>query len=166
MTLTIEQARAQLIAAEEQAAEERRRQLLGQLDQARKDLRRMRSRHQALATRIQQQRSERHEGLRQLRILDQQLADSWSARPRVADYLPDDEDVIAWEEQHHAIEEKRAALLAALPNPDQGADFDEACSYEGATGKIATLEFTVENLLRQLDGQGRHELKGGIYGVR
>jgi hypothetical protein len=164
----LELAQQELDQAQEVADNERRHQLVTQLGEVRAELRQARARHQELMARSHKEREARDNAQAKVAQVLEQLAESERTRPAVADYLPEDVEVVAWREIHEALEAKRGRLIAQrdkLPDPDLA--LIEANRYAGPFGMIATLEFAESNILRQLEGQGGViRIEGGVYGVR
>lgn len=165
----IETLRAELERAEQEEAEELQRQRIAKLAEARAELRRARARYQELNVSIKADRAARAEVQGRTNHVAVRLNEHLRQRPAVADYLPEDPEVVAWRKERTELQQERERLIAerdALPDPEASEYFKEACSYEGPFGIIATLEFTVQNLLHQLEGRsGIIRIEGGISGV-
>jgi hypothetical protein len=162
----VEEARAQLARAEEAVNAERRTELIGKLAAVRAEIREGRARYGKLRLKIHAQRQDRGNAQEKINSVLRELADSEAARPAVADFLPEDPDVVRWRKHHEALQAKRIRLIGqrdALPDPDSNGDVTEAAAYEGPQGKIAALEFSEANILRML-GPGRPEAI--VTGVR
>ena len=86
--------------------------------------------------------------------------ESERARPKVAEYLPRDAEVLRWQARHLQLEQKLAevqAEFAALPNPEALRP-----DLARAAQQITTLTLTVDNMVRKLEGfSGKSWLEGG-----
>lgn len=146
------EARALLARAEQEEHDERRAELVRQLTAVRNEHREAMARYRTLSTQIKRERETRGNAQAKVLAALDALDEHFRERPSVADYLVDDPDVVAWREAHEALERKRDGLILLrdkLPDPDR--DLKEACSYEGAYGRIATLEYAEHNLLHALE---------------
>jgi hypothetical protein len=95
------------------------------------------------------------------------ISENLQLRPAVAEFLPDDPEVRAWQQQHNELLAQRDraiarhdAMQATIPN------IAEAARYEGNFGVIAELERAQNNLVRKLRGEPIGAgWQGGVYRV-
>jgi DNA repair exonuclease SbcCD ATPase subunit len=153
------------IQREEQ--QQRREDLIQQLTAVRAELRTAEDRYKQLHAQIHKEREDKANAQSHVEAAAEAVRDSWLGRPKIAEYLPDDPEVVAWRTQHQALErrhEERIAKRNALPDPQR--DLGEAISYEGPMGRIATLRFSQQNLVNALEGRsGITRIEGGVFGV-
>jgi hypothetical protein len=145
-------ARALIARADEEERNQRRADLIRQLAQVRTEHRAATVRYRSLSAQIKAGRQSLAQAQLKVQAAFHALDEHSAARPSVADYLPDDPDVLRWTEAHAALEGKCDELILlrdALPDPDR--DLAEACAFEGAYGTIAVLEFSESNLVRALE---------------
>jgi len=82
----------------------------------------------------------------------ERIAEHRDQRPEVADVLPDDVDVVAWQARQDELAAEYDAAVRrrnSLPRTDRTL----AASYEGPNGVIAQFEYQQRNLLAKLRGE-------------
>jgi hypothetical protein len=163
----VETAKAELATAEAEQKQQQVGQWIAELAAVRLEKAQARDRHRELQSRIHIEQDLRANAQAKVVAVLEQLRDSERARPVVADYLPDDPEVVQWLKAHKALEAKRDRLMAErdrLPDPDL--TIIEANKYRGATGIIVQLEFAEQNLIRAIEGKpGVQRFEGGVFGV-
>jgi hypothetical protein len=160
----VAQARQALARAEQVQKNEHRRELLAKLEAVRAEKAKAQADYQRLAGQIKQEREWRAQKRQQIERVRDMIGQSWDQRPTVAAFLPDDPEVTRWRRQYAALEAERDKLIAEV-NAAHETNVLEAARYEGATGIIATLEYSEANLLAAIDPQARKWMEGGVYPV-
>ncbi len=149
--LEVTQARAALDRAEATQRNEKRKALVEQLKQVRAELREAHRTYRRLASQIKSEDALRARLQAELLVALSAVSESLSLRPQAADYLENDEEVVAWRKRHTALEAERDRLFTlrdAVPRSSR----ETAAGFEGGNGKIALLEQAEKNLLAALDG--------------
>ncbi len=170
-TVSVDQARAVLTRAEAEQTTQQRAELIQKLSTVRAEHRQAQARYEELATSIKTRRKERAEWQQKINQVVTRIQESWHVRPEVAEYLPDDPEVMEWQRKHTILEQERATLIQNRDQiPDPEGDVKEAGAFEGVHGSLAQLEFTERNILAQLDPKLKptNRITGGgvISGVR
>jgi chromosome segregation ATPase len=164
MNPAIEETRAQLAQLEAAEAADERQQLVDQLRAVRQDLQTKRRQFPKIKASFTAKSQDVDNARGAINRADDAISDSLAERPRVADVLPDDEEVVAWRKEHTRLEARRAELvteLQALPDPEPSREEAVQLNHD-----IIRLEFSEQNLMRRLDGGGFAVAGGVVSGVR
>jgi chromosome segregation ATPase len=148
----VAEAQVQLASALEAQRRHRRGELVQQLADARKQLREANATYKRLALQVKTEREQRAFIQSKLDQIFAAIDDSWSQRPAVATYLPNDPDVVAWQQQYSALKAERDKLIAER-NAILPSDVMAAVRYEGPTGIVARLQHLEASLLEQVERQ-------------
>jgi hypothetical protein len=161
-------ARAALQSAEEQQHEERQKELLRELEKVRAEKQVATARHNELAAAIKQSREQVGQLRSELKRAIEHVNEGIDRRPRVADYLPNDPEVLAWRRQQEALEQTRDRISARLREAGEPErHIVELVRYnDPVMGILPQLERAEQNLMRQLDPEEHKRfLAGGVYHV-
>jgi hypothetical protein len=163
--LTVQEARAQLASAEERQAQDRRDATIEELKMVRAQLAKARGAYQVLAGRVKEEREFKARMKGHIEQLDEAIRQNWSQRPAVAEHLPDDPDVVAWNKERQRFARQREKLNRELQAAPETRVVDLVYYNDPAVGIIPNLERAEANLLTALDPHAKDWMKGGIYGV-
>ena|SRR5215472_2759521 len=159
-------ARAALNRAEHEQKEHERTEFVKRLEGVRADLRAAKARYFELAHGIKAARENVTKIRDELKRAVEALSQSMDTRPRVADILPGDPEVVQWRRRQEALEAGRDRIMARLhAAPDPSTNLVECVRYEGPGGIVAQLEHSEANLLRQLDPRSEEWRTGGVNRV-
>ena len=164
MNPAIEETRAQLAQLEAAEAADERQRLTEQVQLVRDELRTKRKQFPKIKASFTAKSQDVDNARAAIIHANADISDSLAERPRVADVLPDDEEVVAWRKEHTRLEAKRAELVAelqALPDPEPSREEAVQLNHD-----IIRLEFSEQNLMRRLDGGGFAVAGGVVSGVR
>lgn len=164
MNPAIEETRAQLAQLEAAEAADERQQLVDQLRAVRQDLQTKRRQFPKIKASFTAKSQDVDNARGAILRANADISDSLAERPRVADVLPDDPEVVAWRRRHTRLEAKRDELVAelkALPDPEPDRELAVQLNHD-----IIRLEYSEQNLMRRLDGGGFSPNGGVISGVR
>ncbi len=153
-----------LADAKRDATAQTRGENLARLKTTRAELRKARSDYARLAKQIKLEDQARDAYTRSIQALQIAIGESLSRRPLVAQFLPDDEDVVVWRQRHDTLTtelNRQMELRAAVPTTPR----IEAIQFEGPFGIIAQLERTELNLVNALSGSLGMLTEGGITSV-
>lgn len=150
--------------ARERQANEERRKTITRLRSVRAELKDMRKQFDELTAEIARADAELERWRRHNDVILTQLADCERRKPLVADFLPDDPEVIAWRSQYDALRAAHAehlALRLQMLNPEvpRQTAFD-------LREKLIAAAFAEQNLVNALNGtlpslaSGPH---GGVF---
>jgi chromosome segregation ATPase len=148
----IAEARAVLAQAE---ADEKQRRMAGlrfSLAQVRQERPAAEARYQELCDLIHYQAEVRANAQGRVARAFEALRESERQRPEVAEFLPEDPEVVRWRKAHEALKaqcERRIAERDALPDPDR---LRPEAAEVGSS--ILNLKLAEQNLIRALRGRG------------
>jgi hypothetical protein len=158
-------ARAALHQAEAAARDEQRKELLAKLAAVRAEKAKAYLDYQRLAGQIKQEREGRASMQGQIERVRDMIGQAWADRPTVADFLPDDPEVVAWRRQYESLERERDKLIARVNAAHETPALELVRYNDPAVGLIPRLEHAEANLLAALDPHARKWTEGGVYPV-
>jgi hypothetical protein len=144
-------AHATINRAKQKPREERDRELAGELQKVRADLKEARATYLRLTGQIKQQSEARAQIQVEINRLIDAISQSWTGRPRVADILPDDPEVVAWRARHQSLERERDRLIERRNAIPQISIVEVVRLNDPVMGVIPQLERSEANLVAQLD---------------
>lgn len=157
----VEAARVQLAQAEAAQREERRAKLIERLAQVRAELLDKRAELEQLSARVLKAQSDLDNARNSILVRTDDLAELEAARPAVADFLPDDSEVRAWNQKRSALlaelDRLRAARIVLPPL--------EAMRFDGVNlaKRVQDLMFAESSILNELDGVIGKWPSGGVF---
>jgi chromosome segregation ATPase len=138
-----------LAAAEQRQKDERHTQLVEQLESTTNLLEQQKVEYQALRQRVLTLRARRKKLQNALTVLLGQEAEHGAARPRHADYLPNDKSVVEWNKSGERLAAQRAAISRELAETSIVSTMHVDLVRLGA--EIQRLEYAQGNLVTALE---------------
>ncbi|HUA97201.1 MAG TPA: hypothetical protein VMA34_02625 [Terracidiphilus sp.] len=148
-TAEVQAAQRALDVAQQHAKDERHVQLVNELEQTTQRLEEAQSEYAGLRERVLTLRAKRAGLQNAMSELIGLQAEHSSARPRAADFLPHDRNVIQWTKAAARLEEQRVAIVRELAETSIVSTMDMDLTKLSA--QITRLQFSQGNLLSALE---------------
>jgi len=128
-----------------------RDKLIAELAEVREKLRIGTARYLEIAPVIKAKRLAKENLRGRIYNADERISAHFDTKPRAADYLPLDPEVVEWNVEHERLQAERQLLIDEIRSINSEENTFEAIQFEGPFGILATLQLAEGNLLAALE---------------